>query len=128
LRAPVESQTAPEPAHRQQAPQPFEAEQSGAGRRTGVAPASGTTEEALDRRAADPIGRPGERGKARLESAAPASRDAVPLPGSAGVREPQGWIEEIRDLKRAGRLAEARAAIDAFRRAHPDFALPEDLR
>jgi hypothetical protein len=44
------------------------------------------------------------------------------------LRSPQAWIEEIRALRRQGREREALEAIERFRRAYPDFVLPEDLR
>lgn len=58
---------------------------------------------------------------------------AVPLrkqesraPGE--LRSPEAWIEEIRQLKKQGREKEAQEALEAFRRAYPDYTLPEDVR
>jgi len=47
---------------------------------------------------------------------------------SAALRAPEPWLEEIRQLRRAGKEKEAAEALAAFRKAYPDFKLPEDLR
>ncbi|RLJ64839.1 hypothetical protein [Sulfurisoma sediminicola] len=44
------------------------------------------------------------------------------------ARSPEAWLEEIRRLRREGRAAEAQAQLEEFRRAHPDFVLPDDLK
>lgn len=44
------------------------------------------------------------------------------------ARSPDVWLEDIRRLRREGRAAEAQAQLDEFRRAHPDYVLPDDLR
>lgn len=41
---------------------------------------------------------------------------------------PERWLEKIRDLRRANRLAEAQKELDRFRQRYPDFALPADLK
>jgi hypothetical protein len=51
-----------------------------------------------------------------------ASMKAMPM------RSPEAWLADIRRLRDAGRLAEADEALAAFRRAYPDFVLPDDLR
>jgi len=38
------------------------------------------------------------------------------------------WVEEIRNLKRAGREADASELLAALRKKFPDFSLPEDLK
>ena len=43
-------------------------------------------------------------------------------------RSPQAWLEEIRELRRAGRDVEWREALERFRARYPDHPLPEDLR
>lgn len=41
---------------------------------------------------------------------------------------PERWLEKIRALRRANRLAEAQQELDRFRQRYPDFALPADLK
>jgi hypothetical protein len=43
-------------------------------------------------------------------------------------RSPEVWIETIRRLKREGRADEAERELKEFRRRHPDYRLPDDLR
>lgn len=52
---------------------------------------------------------------------------AAPLEDKA-LRAAEDWLEEIRALKRQGREGEAQEALAQFRRAYPDYALPDDLR
>jgi hypothetical protein len=40
--------------------------------------------------------------------------------------DPAKWLEEIRDLRRAGKTAEADLAWDRFREAYPNFPVAED--
>jgi hypothetical protein len=40
--------------------------------------------------------------------------------------DPAKWLEEIRDLRRAGKTAEADAAWERFREAFPDFPVAQD--
>jgi hypothetical protein len=44
------------------------------------------------------------------------------------ARSPEVWLQEIRRLRREGRAAEVQAQLDEFRRAHPDYVLPDDLK
>ncbi|MDX8404103.1 MAG: hypothetical protein R8K54_06820 [Mariprofundaceae bacterium] len=37
------------------------------------------------------------------------------------------WLKQIRDLIQAGKLDEARKSLEAFKKAHPDYSLPEDI-
>jgi hypothetical protein len=72
--------------------------------------------------------------------AAPAAADSVdnrakaaPLRKQASgaleaPRTPEAWLDEIRQLRKQGRDKEAQDALEAFRRAYPDYRLPEDLR
>lgn len=72
--------------------------------------------------------------------AAPAAADSVdnrakaaPLRKQASgaleaPRTPEAWLDEIRQLRKQGREKEAQDALEAFRRAYPDYRLPEDLR
>jgi hypothetical protein len=44
------------------------------------------------------------------------------------ARSPEAWLEDIRRLRREGRPAEAQVQLEEFRRAHPDYVLPDDLK
>lgn len=48
--------------------------------------------------------------------------------GAAAKRPPETWLDEIRQMRRQGRDTEAAESLAAFRKAYPDYALPEDLR
>ena len=41
---------------------------------------------------------------------------------------PDDWVKAIRELLRDERKAEAIENLELFRRLHPDYPLPEDLR
>jgi hypothetical protein len=41
--------------------------------------------------------------------------------------KPATWLAEIRRLRDAGKLAEARARLVEFRRAYPTWVVPTDL-
>jgi len=43
-------------------------------------------------------------------------------------RTPEKWLEDIRKLKSQGKTTEAERELAAFRKRHPDYRLPEDLR
>lgn len=69
------------------------------------------------------------------EAAAPGQVPAARQQGPAGekaraadLRRADDWLEEIRALRRAGRSAEAARQLADFRRAHPDYPLPEEFR
>ncbi|MBL8415456.1 MAG: hypothetical protein JNM42_13545 [Propionivibrio sp.] len=55
---------------------------------------------------------------------------AAPLAKSRadGTRTPELWLEEIRALRSAGKSEEAERQLAEFRRAHPDYRLPEEFR
>jgi hypothetical protein len=62
-------------------------------------------------------------------SAKPAAKSAVgsvsmPPPDAA---TPEAWLNRIRELRAAGRGAEAAQSLVRFRARYPDFALPDDL-
>lgn len=71
----------------------------------------------------------GNAGVAASRAAAPAAPaiKAESMRSGAGVRYPEGWIEEIRRLKREGHEEAAREQLAAFRRAYPSYVLPADL-
>lgn len=56
---------------------------------------------------------------------APLRKEAV---GAASARAPEPWLEDIRRLKREGKEREAAESLVEFRKAYPDYRLPEDLR
>ena len=86
---------------------------------------AGPGEEAMQRDSAS--------GEQPRERAAPAPRTLMkPAPAGAAIdpqtpRDPDAWIQSIRELVRAGRLDDARAELDRLVRAHPDHPLPPDL-
>ena len=41
---------------------------------------------------------------------------------------PEKWLERIEELRRQGRLEEARAGLAEFRKRYPDYVLPPALR
>lgn len=57
-------------------------------------------------------------------------RESRPQPRleQKAARSPEAWLEEIRELRRAGREAEWREALARFRARYPDVPLPADLR
>jgi hypothetical protein len=63
----------------------------------------------------------------RVAPAAPQMKREAKAAAPA-VRSPEAWLEEIRRLRREGRAAEALAQLDEFRRTHPDYVLPDDLK
>jgi hypothetical protein len=67
---------------------------------------------------------------AELTPALSATRQAAPLAKSRAdsTRPPEVWLEEIRALRRAGKVEEATRQLRDFRLAHPDFPLPEEFR
>lgn len=74
-------------------------------------------------------GSAGNAGVAASRAAAPAAPaiKAESMRSGVGVRYPEGWIEEIRRLKREGHVEAAREQLAAFRRAYPSYVLPTDL-
>ena len=54
-----------------------------------------------------------------------ASRVVVP---EAKERTPEKWLEDIRRLKTEGKAIEAERELAEFKKRHPDYILPEDLR
>lgn len=54
----------------------------------------------------------------------PASVPAVPV---ADAATPDAWLKRIRELRAAGRHAEALQSLARFRLRYPEFALPDDL-
>lgn len=48
--------------------------------------------------------------------------------GAAMARLPAQWLEDIRQLKQQGKEKEAAESLADFRKAYPDYRLPDDLR
>lgn len=73
---------------------------------------------------------------ARAPVEAPASRDRADMNRAksearmqdAAPESPRAWLERIARLRREGRIEEADKALEAFRKRHPDFEIPEALR
>ncbi len=60
---------------------------------------------------------------------APAAKAAMEAKREAAtLRTPAAWLEQIRELRRLGKHDEAARELAAFRRAHPDYPLPEEFR
>lgn len=97
--------------------------------------------------AAAPVATPAQRepAPARAEEAIGANRDDLrrfesrkiaPAAGAVAPAAPSAqstmpalaWLDEIRSLRRAGRMEEAARSLAQFRAAYPDYPLPEDLR
>ena len=53
------------------------------------------------------------------------SRVAV---SEAKERTPEKWLADIRKLKTDGKATEAERELAEFKKRHPDYRLPEDLR
>lgn len=47
---------------------------------------------------------------------------------AAKTLDPEEWVELIRVLQRKGHAEKARVLLEALRKSHPDFVLPEDLQ
>ncbi|NJD35542.1 MAG: hypothetical protein FIA96_12045 [Betaproteobacteria bacterium] len=58
-------------------------------------------------------------------SANRAEKSATLPPPDAAT--PEAWLQHIRELRAAGRSAEAAQSLARFRERYPDFALPQDL-
>ena len=79
-------------------------------------PGAGSDSEAKS----DALGRPA----ANLSAKSVAASLAQPVTDAA---TPEAWLKQIRELRAAGRSAEAVQSLARFRARYPDFALPDDL-
>ncbi len=91
----------------------------------------------MERQAAEPMRRearsvapaaaePAEETEA--DAAAPRlANEAMSIAEDADDLAPEQWLEDIRALVEAGRLEAARASLDAFREAWPDYPVPDGL-
>ncbi len=66
--------------------------------------------------------------RAMMEDRMAAGSSVTSLVTQLSARPAEAWLEEIRALKRAGRIADANTLITEFRKRFPTVALPEDLR
>lgn len=75
---------------------------------------------------------PAASGTLRLQPAAPpVLPQAKPAPMHAQSDRdlaPDKWLERIEELRKQGRIDDARASLAEFRKRYPDFKLPETLR
>jgi hypothetical protein len=75
-----------------------------------------------------------ERAKQDQLSAAtaPLRKENSQLSGLLSLRNmdkaPQEWIKEILELRKQGKIREADEELRKFRKRHPDFALPDELK
>jgi hypothetical protein len=62
-------------------------------------------------------------------AANPAANSAAKSAAAPAVEgaSPEAWLKQIRELRAAGRSAEAAQSLARFRARYPDFALPDDL-
>jgi len=89
--------------------------------------------EAQQQMQAAPAAAPVAGANALRESASPlqgavsglASRVAV---SEAKERTPEKWLADIRKLKTEGKATEAERELAEFKKRHPDYIVPEDLR
>jgi hypothetical protein len=69
----------------------------------------------------------GERVTAGALSAKKQVGPAAPDSGSSAKpweRDPKSWLEHVEELRRAGRMEEAKTSFKAFRSRYPDYPLP----
>lgn len=71
---------------------------------------------------------PAAAGAASTASGASDAAAGIVIRRSTPERTPQTWIEDIRRLKGEGRTEEAGRELAEFRKRHPGYTLPEDLR
>jgi len=72
---------------------------------------------------------PAPQAQAQPLASGSASISALQMaPVSKAERTPQAWIDDIRKLVKEGKLQEADAEIERFKKRYPDYVLPEDMR
>lgn len=110
--ASLEEGVAPAEVTADSAPKPFRARQAGPGSESDKA--SGEA--------------PGEAsGEASAEPAEAASRAASEVNPADTRSEPDAWLAQIRALFATGQESAARAELERFRQAWPDYPLPDDF-
>lgn len=65
--------------------------------------------------------------QALRESSAGAARPAAKAAASADIAGPEAWLSRIRELKAAGRVAEAAQSLARLRERYPGVVIPADL-
>lgn len=63
----------------------------------------------------------------RLRSSAPSPSSSAELRRDTQLA-PEAWLAHIRQLLHQGRRQQASESLQLFRRAHPDWVLPQELR
>ncbi len=105
----------------------------------GPAPAAGAAAEGKVQSKPEPASADaamGEPSQARVDAAAvarpsaspPASQMAAGVIKSRADLAPDKWLERIDELRRQGRLDEAKASLAEFRKRYPDYELPASLK
>jgi hypothetical protein len=67
-----------------------------------------------------------EAERPKASASGPAAADSVAQP-ALDAATPEVWLKQIRELRAAGRSAEAAQSLARFRARYPDFVLPDDL-
>ena len=90
----------------------------------------GDAREKTDRSEAANTASGGASGKLEARRRADGSAAEADALGKSAdeVATPQAWLKQIRDLRTAGREAEAAQSLARFRVRYPDFVLPDDLK
>jgi hypothetical protein len=73
----------------------------------------------------------GNRDRARFDATPAGAQATAPATAKSraeAVRTASAWLDEIRALRRAGKSQEAERQLGEFRRANPDYPLPEEFR
>jgi hypothetical protein len=70
-------------------------------------------------------GRPGASSETDVSTSSPPAAKAAAAPEAASA---EAWLRRIRELRAAGRDAEAAQSLDRFRQRYPDFPLPADMK
>lgn len=70
-------------------------------------------------------GRPGASSETDVSASSPPAAKVLAAPEAASA---EAWLRRIRELRAAGRDAEAAQSLDRFRQRYPDFPLPADMK
>lgn len=90
-----------------------------------LAPAAGASAESRMAATADAAAPAQAKPEATAPAAAPAARQSAPV---QAVRPAGEWLAAIQKLLDQERIDEAKASLDAFRKAYPDTPLPPAIR
>jgi hypothetical protein len=130
------SRPAKENARRDAAAAPAEArQQSQAGAPTiAAAPAPGVASGEGKARLRSEVASADSPVRESSPAPAPAAKPPAPVSQTAGSIQayvnltPEKWLERIEELRKQGRLEEARTNLAEFRKRYPDYQLPESLK